>query len=151
MTDRQPAEETAVQAAWTRIWRTMLVRGAILVAVVAVGGMGIGWLVAGPQGFAGGAVGGGLAAVFIVVTLVIMYFGRNMGLTAIAGFLGMGFLFKAFVFMIVIWRLKDAAWLDGTVAFATIVVAVIGSSLVEALTVVKGRVPYVDPEAGTGR
>lgn len=151
MTDRQPAEETAVQAAWTRIWRTMLIRGAILVAVVAIGGMGIGWLVAGPQGFAGGAVGGGLAAVFIVVTLVIMYFGRNMGLTAIAGFLGMGFLFKAFVFMIVIWRLKDAPWLDGTVAFATIVVAVIGSSLVEALTVVKGRVPYVDPEADTGR
>ncbi len=98
-----------------------------------------------------GAVGGGLAAIFIIVTLVIMYVGRNMGLTAIAGFLGMGFLFKAFVFMIVIWRLKDAAWLDGTVAFATIVVAVIGSSLVEALTVVRGRVPYVDPEAGTGR
>ena len=151
MTDRQPAEETAVQAAWTRVWRTMLIRGAILVAVVAAGGRGGGWPVAGPRGFAGGAVGGGLAAIFIIVTLVIMYVGRNMGLTAIAGFLGMGFLFKAFVFMIVIWRLKDAAGLDGTVAFATIVVAVIGSSLVEALTVVRGRVPYVDPEAGTGR
>lgn len=150
MTDRQP-EETAVQAAWTRVWRTMLIRGAILVAVVALGGMGIGWLVSGSRGLAGGAVGGGLAVVFIVVTLVIMYFGRNLGLTAIAGFLGIGFLFKAFVFMIVIWRLKDAAWLDGTVAFITIVVAVIGSSLVEALTVVKGRVPYVDPEAGQSR
>ena len=34
--------------------------------------------------------------------------------------------------MIVIWRLKDATWLDGNVAFFTIVVAVIGSSLVEA-------------------
>ncbi|HHX46870.1 MAG TPA: hypothetical protein GX718_05795, partial [Brevibacterium sp.] len=90
---------------------------------------------------------GGLAAVFIIITLVIMYLGRNMGLTAIAGFLGIGFLFKAFIFMIVIWRIKDATWLDGTVAFFTIVVAVIGSSLVEAITVVKGRVPYVDPEA----
>ncbi|RAC92119.1 hypothetical protein DN549_35170, partial [Burkholderia multivorans] len=77
MTDRQPAEETAVQAAWTRVWRTMLIRGAILVAVVAAGGMGIGWLVAGPRGFAGGADGGGLAAIFIIVTLVIMYVGRN--------------------------------------------------------------------------
>ena len=76
-----------------------------------------------------------------------MYLGRNMGLTAIAGFLGIGFLFKAFIFMIVIWRIKDATWLDGTIAFFTIVVAVIGSSLVEAITVVKGRVPYVDPEA----
>lgn len=64
-----------------------------------------------------------------------------MGLTTIAGLLGVGFLFKAFIFMIVIWRIKDATWLDGTVAFFTIVVAVIGSSLVEAITVVKGRVP----------
>ncbi|MCI4009889.1 hypothetical protein [Brevibacterium sp. ZH18] len=147
MTEPTRRSETAVEAAWTRVWRTMLVRGIILVLAVAILGMGIGWLVSGQQGLNGGAVGGGLAAVFIIITLVIMYAGRNMGLTAIAGFLGMGFLFKAFIFMIVIWRLKDATWLDGTVAFFTIVVAVIGSSLVEALTVVKGRVPYVDPEA----
>ncbi|AZL09248.1 hypothetical protein [Brevibacterium aurantiacum] len=147
MTDESPRQETSVQAAWTRVWRTMLVRGIILVVAVAVLGMGIGYLVSGAEGLNGGAVGGGLAAVFIIITLVIMYAGRNMGLTAIAGFLGIGFLFKAFIFMIVIWRLKDAAWLDGNVAFFTIVVAVIGSSLVEALTVAKARVPYVDPEA----
>ncbi|GEB23392.1 MULTISPECIES: hypothetical protein [Brevibacterium] len=147
MTDESPRQETSVQAAWTRVWRTMLVRGIILVVAVAVLGMGIGYLVSGAEGLNGGAVGGGLAAVFIIITLIIMYAGRNMGLTAIAGFLGIGFLFKAFIFMLVIWRLKDAAWLDGNVAFFTIVVAVIGSSLVEALTVAKARVPYVDPEA----
>ncbi|TGD38989.1 hypothetical protein [Brevibacterium aurantiacum] len=147
MTDESPRQETSVQAAWTRVWRTMLVRGIILVVAVAVLGMGMGYLVSGAEGLNGGAVGGGLAAVFIIITLVIMYAGRNMGLTAIAGFLGIGFLFKAFIFMLVIWRLKDAAWLDGNVAFFTIVVAVIGSSLVEALTVAKARVPYVDPEA----
>ncbi|GAA1872424.1 hypothetical protein [Brevibacterium marinum] len=147
MTDESAHKETYVQAAWTRVWRTMLVRGIVLVVAVAVLGMGIGYLVSGTAGLNGGAVGGGLAAIFIIITLVIMYAGRNMGLTAIGGFLGMGFLFKAFIFMIVIWRLKDASWLDGTVAFFTIVVAVIGSSLVEALTVVKGRVPYVDPDA----
>ena len=147
MTDESPRQETSVQAAWTRVWRTMLVRGIILVVAVAVLGMGIGYLVSGAEGLNGGAVGGGLAAVFIIITLIIMYAGRNMGLTAIAGFLGIGFLFKAFIFMLVIWRLKDAAWLDGNVAFFTIVVAVIGSSLVEALPVAKARVPYVDPEA----
>ncbi|WP_240372128.1 hypothetical protein [Brevibacterium zhoupengii] len=147
MTDESPRQETAVQAAWTKVWRTMLVRGIILVVAVGVLGMGIGYLVSGPEGLNGGAVGGGLAAVFIIITLVIMYAGRNMGLTAISGFLGIGFLFKAFIFMIVIWRLKDAAWLDGNVAFFTIVVAVLGSSVVEAVTVAKARVPYVDPEA----
>ncbi|WP_166971391.1 hypothetical protein [Brevibacterium atlanticum] len=147
MTDPTPRPETEVEAAWTRVWRTLLVRGIVLVIVVAALGMGIGWLAAGAPGLVGGAVGGGLAAVFIVITLVTMYLGRNMGLTTIAGLLGVGFLFKAFIFMIVIWRIKDATWLDGTTAFLTIVVAVLGSSIVEAVTVVKGRVPYVDPEA----
>jgi hypothetical protein len=148
VTDPTSRPETEVEAAWTRVWRTLLIRGIILVLVVAALGMGIGWLVSGSTGLLGGAVGGGLAAVFIIVTLVIMYLGRNMGLTTIAGLLGVGFLFKAFIFMIVIWRIKDATWLDGTVAFFTIVVAVLSTSIVEALTVVKGRVPYVDPDAG---
>ena len=147
MTDPSPRTETAVEAAWTRVWKSLLIRGIVLVLVVAALGMGLGWLISGTTGLVGGAVGGGLAAVFIIITLVIMYFGRNLGLTTVAGLLGVGFLFKAFIFMIVIWRIKDATWLDGTVAFFTIVVAVIGSSLVEAITVVKGRVPYVDPEA----
>jgi hypothetical protein len=147
VTDPSPRTETAVEAAWTRVWKSLLIRGIVLVLVVAALGMGLGWLISGTTGLVGGAVGGGLAAVFIIITLVIMYFGRNLGLTTVAGLLGVGFLFKAFIFMIVIWRIKDAAWLDGTVAFFTIVVAVIGSSLVEAITVVKGRVPYVDPEA----
>jgi hypothetical protein len=147
VTDPIQRPETEVEAAWTKVWRTLLVRGIVLVLVVAALGMGIGWLAAGSTGLAGGAVGGGLAAIFIIVTLVIMYFGRNMGLTTIAGLLGVGFLFKAFIFMIVIWRIKDATWLDGTVAFFTVVAAVLGSSIVEAVTIVKGRVPYVDPEA----
>ncbi|RBP66345.1 hypothetical protein DFO66_103291 [Brevibacterium sanguinis] len=144
---RPHRQETAVEAAWTRVWKALLIRGSLLVLAVALLGMGVGCLVSGIPGLLGGAVGGGLAAVFILITLIVMYLGRNLGLTTIAGFLGIGFLFKAFIFMIVIWRLRDAAWLDGTVAFFTIVAAVIGSSLVEALTVVRGRVPYVDPEA----
>lgn len=147
MTQGAHRPETAVEAQWRKVWKTMLVRGVTLVLAVAVLGMGIGWLVSGMTGLVGGAVGGGLAAVFIIITLVMMYFGRNLGLSTIAGLLGMGFLLKAVIFMIVIWRIKDADWLNGTVAFFTIVAAVIGSSLIEAITVVRGRVPYVDPEA----
>lgn len=58
MTDESPRQETSVQAAWTRVWRTMLVRGIILVVAVAVLGMGIGYLVSGAEGLNGGAVGG---------------------------------------------------------------------------------------------
>lgn len=140
--------ETEVEAAWRHVWKTMLIRSTLLVVSIALVGMGIGGLVFGATGVAGGAVGGGIAAVFLIITLVIMYAGRNLGLSTIAGLLGIGFLFKAFIFMIVIWRIKDADWLTGSVAFFTIVAAVLGTSVIEAVTVVKGRVPYVDPEAG---
>lgn len=151
MTDPKPApherRETEVDRQWKGIWRALLIRGAILVVAVTILGGLLGMLFAGQQGLNGALVGGGLAAVFLLVSLVIMYIGRSWDLTIIAGALGVGFLFKAFIFMIVIWRIKDAAWLDGTTAFLTIVAAVLGTSLIDAITVTRARVPTVDPEA----
>ncbi|MFB9777689.1 hypothetical protein [Brevibacterium otitidis] len=151
MTEPIPApherHETEIDRQWKAIWFRLLVRGAILVlAVTIVGGL-LGMLFAGQQGLNGALVGGGLAAVFLLISLAIMYIGRSWNLTVIAGALGVGFLFKAFIFMIVIWRIKDAAWLDGTTAFFTIVAAVIGTSLLDAITVTRARIPTVDPEA----
>ncbi|MCT1922062.1 hypothetical protein [Brevibacterium luteolum] len=151
MTDPKPAphgrRETDVDRQWKAIWRALIIRGAILVAAVTLLGALLGMLFAGQQGLNGALIGGGLAAIFLLVSLVIMYIGRSWNLTAIAGALGVGFLFKAFIFMIVIWRIKDAAWLDGTTAFFTIVAAVLGTSLIDAITVTRARVPTVDPEA----
>lgn len=53
MTDPTHRPETEVESAWTRVWRTLLVRGIVLVLVVAALGMGIGWLAAGSTGLAG--------------------------------------------------------------------------------------------------
>src|SRR5699024_12747319 len=69
VTDPSPRTETAVEAAWTRVWKSLLIRGIVLVLVVAALGMGLGWLISGTTGLVGGAVGGGLAAVFIIITL----------------------------------------------------------------------------------
>lgn len=151
MTDPKPApherRETDVDRQWKGIWRALIIRGAILVVAVTILGGLVGMIFAGQQGLNGALVGGGLAAIFLLISLVIMYIGRSWDLTVIAGALGVGFLFKAFIFMIVIWRIKDATWLDGTTAFFTIVAAVLGTSLIDAITVTRARVPTVDPEA----
>ncbi|GAA2088566.1 hypothetical protein [Brevibacterium salitolerans] len=147
-TGGQPhAGETEVQAAWRRVYRSLLVRGSLLVLAILVLGGGAGWLFVGREGLYGGLVGGGIAAVFLLVSFVVVYLGRNLSMQMLAGALGIGFLFKAFLFMILISRLAGAPWLHGTTAFLTIVAAVIATSLLDVLTVARARIPYADPEA----
>ncbi|MYM19550.1 hypothetical protein GSY69_06090 [Brevibacterium sp. 5221] len=143
----RPAE-TAAQAAWRRVWLRLLVRGACVVAAIAAASLLVGGLLAGARGLAGAGVGSALAAVFVLVSVGVMYVGRNASLTAVGGMLGIGFAFKAFIFMIIVWNIKDAPWLSGPVAFFTIVAAVLATSALEVLTVQRARIPYVDPEAG---
>ncbi len=158
MTDQQPAQparpggnpdrpETEVQAKWRAVWLSLIIRGAIAVVVIAAVALLVGWFAAGSRGLAGAGIGALLAAVFVLISAVIMYFGRNASLTVVGGLLGIGFAFKAFVFMIIVWRIRDADWLSGPVAFFTIVAAVIATSVLEVITVMKARIPYVDPEA----
>lgn len=125
----------------------MLLWGLALVAAVTVLGGLIGWLVSGPPGLTGALVGGVLTAIFLGVSVLTMFLGRNLSLTGIAGALGVGFLFKAFLFMIVISRLAEMDGIDGTIAFFTIVVAVLGTSILDAVLLQKARIPYVDPQA----
>jgi hypothetical protein len=119
-----------VEAAWTRVWRTLLIRGIILVLVVAALGMGIGWLVSGIHRTPRRSRRRGIGR-----RVHHRHSGHHVPRTEHGtdrqspGSSAIGFLFKAFIFMIVIWRIKDATWLDGTVAFFTIVVAVIGLHL----------------------
>lgn len=139
---------TEVENMWQRLWRRMLLWGLLLVAGVTILGSAAGWLVAGGPGVSGALIGGLITAIFLGVSVLTMFLGRKLSLTGIAGALGVGFLFKAFIFMIVISRLARLQGIDGTVTFFTIVAAVLGTSLLDAALLQKARIPYVDPEAG---
>lgn len=147
MTEDNSVPETSTQAAWRGVWRSLVVRGALLILGIGVLALILGFVFQGTPGLAGAGIGFALAAVFLLVSIVIMYFGRNMSLTVLGGLFAIGFLFKAFIFMIIVWNIRNEPWLSGPVAFFTVVAAVVATSVLEILTITRTKIPYVDPDA----
>lgn len=141
-------KETEAQSRWAQVWRTLLLRALLVELAVAVVSIVVGLLAAGIPGLYGAIVGTVIAAVFLLLSVAIMYVGRNLDIGILGGVMGLAFIIKAFVLMIVVWSIKDAHWINGAVAFFTIIAAVVLTSILEVRSMLKARVPYVDPDAG---
>ena len=144
--DRAPASETdaAVHAVFRRALRDMLV----LVAVLAVLGVGIGVLVAGSAGAWGALIGVAVALVFSGTTVVSMLLtARSTPTTTGAVVLG-AWLGKMIVLIAVLTVLQDRTFYDRPVLVVVLLVGVLGSVVLDYRAVVRGRVPYTDPGAG---
>ena len=55
-------------------------------------------------------------------------------------------LLKFVLFLVLAVSLKDQPWIQPTVLFITIVVAVVGTLAVDVIVAAKSRVPYVETE-----
>jgi len=130
--------------------RPLLIRslryGALLTAIVAVGGATIGFLVAGGPGLAGGLLGGALSGVFLALTaLSILLAGRVSGgdLTSPA-FLGVVFgvwTLKLILFFVLSLWLRDQDWIDPGVFGVTAIVGVLGSLVADIVAFQRSRIP----------
>ncbi len=122
--------------------------GGILAGAVAVVAGLIGFLVSGIPGLLGGLAGAVLAALFLGLTTVSMLVaGRvtrgdpgNPVFYAIV--LGAWFV-KMVVFVVVAVWLRGQEWLNPLVFFVALLVAVIGSLIVDMVAIQRARVPYV--------
>ena len=130
------------------ILTTSLRYGGILAAAVAVVVGLVGLLTSGVPGLLGGLAGAVVAAVFLGLTTVsVLVAGRvtrgdaaNPVFYAIV--LGAWFL-KMVVFVVVALWLRGQDWLSPFVFFIALLVAVIGSLIVDAVAIQRARVPYV--------
>ncbi|MFD1716824.1 hypothetical protein [Georgenia deserti] len=153
-TDRPTASEalaglpTATQTAIRAMYTTMLVRMGIFVAALAVGGGVLGYLVAGMPGLWGGLLGAGIAALFMVATVVTMLVTANRSLTVVTTAAVGGWLVKMLLVFVVLLLISGRDFYSPGVFFIVLVVAVIGSLLIEALGVMRSRVPTVEPSSG---
>ncbi|MEP6477770.1 MAG: hypothetical protein ABJB03_00135 [Rhodoglobus sp.] len=125
-----------------------LVFGGMLALAVAIVGSVIGYLVAGVPGLLSALVGAVLAAVFMGLTTLSILFaqratagdpstGRYFGI--IVGVWALKFL----VFVGALVLLRDQPWLNPLVFLLTLIAAVIGSLVVDAIAMLGARVPYV--------
>lgn len=130
------------------VLKRILVWGGLLALVIAIGGGLIGYLVAGMPGLVSALVGTAMAVVFMGITagsilLALKFSGEPVSLAVFFGIVMGGWILKFVLFLVLVFTLKDAAWLNPTVLFLSIVAGVLGSLVVDLVVVAKSRLPYV--------
>ena len=120
--------------------------GAVVALAVAVVGGGIGWLVAGGTGLAGGLLGAALSAVFLGLTAVsILVAGRvTKGDLTSPGFFGilMGvWMLKLVLFFVLSLWLRTQDWIDPGAFGLTAIGAVLGLLVADVVAFQRSRVP----------
>ena len=122
--------------------------GAILAAAMLLVGGLIGLLVAGLPGLAGALIGAGLTAILMALSAASFllavrvtkgdplhpgFYGIVLGASAI----------KIVAFLVIMLTLRGVPFIDARVMYVSVIVAVAGSLVVDALAFARSRVPYV--------
>ncbi|WP_052436414.1 hypothetical protein [Georgenia sp. SUBG003] len=144
-TTRQNPDETG--SATRGMYGVILRRLGVLVAALAVLGSVVGWLVAGTPGLWGALMGAGIAALFMVGTVVTMMLTADRPLpVATAAGVG-GWLAKMILLFVLLLLVRDRDFYSPGVFFAVLVLAIVGSLAIEMAAVLRARVPTVDLSA----
>ena len=130
------------------VLKRVLIYGGILAAIIAVVGSVLGLIFAGVSGLVSALIGTAMAFVFLAVTAgSILLANRStksdMFSPAFFGIVLGGWLLKFVVFLVLVFLLRDASWVQPIVLFLSIVAGVVGSLVVDLLVVAKSRMPYV--------
>ena len=136
-----PVPSSAAAAVFRRALRDVL----ILLAALAVLGVGVGALAAGRPGVWGALVGVGLALVFSGTTIVSMLVTSRASAARLAAVVLGAWLGKVLVVIVVLAFIQDRDFYDRPVLAVVLLVGVVGSAVLDYRAVSRGRVPYVEP------
>lgn len=130
------------------ILKRILAYGGILAFAIAVVGSIVGLIVAGEVGLVSALIGTIMAVVFLGITAASIVVATKVAkgdLLSVAFFgIVMGaWLVKLVVFIVLIVLLKDQPWIQTQVLFLTVVIAVIGTLVVDVVVIARSRMPYV--------
>lgn len=144
----------------TPILRTVLVWSGSVTAALLVVGAVVGYLVAGADGLWSALVGVLIAALFLGITAASIlianrWFGDPLYVPIFFGIVLGGWIVKFVVFLIALFVLRDQPWVVGPVFFLALVASVLASLVIDAVVLLRMRVPHVsdvalptDPDAG---
>lgn len=125
--------------------RTALRHGTLFALALAVVGAGVGWAVAGVPGAWGAVLGAGLALAFQAATAGSVLLAARLGAAGSAAAVLGSWLVKLVILVAVLAALRGAGFYDPVVLFSVLVLAVLGTLVLDALAVTRARVPYVQP------
>jgi hypothetical protein len=123
--------------------------GIILTIAVIVIGSIVGYLVGGGTGLVSALLGAGVTAVFMGVTALSFVIAARVaklpeGIVVYYGIILGTFVLKFVIFLVLVISLRGAHWLNPTIFGFTTIAAVLGTLVVDALALQRGRVSYVD-------
>jgi len=132
-----------------------IVYGGILTVAIAIAGSVVGYLVAGGPGLVSGLIGAGLTALFMGFTALSIVLAARVSKDEVSSTLFFGivlgvWLLKFVVFIVILVLLRDQPFVQPMVMFVSILVAVIGSLVVDVVAYVRARVPCVGDVALPG-
>lgn len=143
-TSGAPGDAAApVRAVFRRALRDMLV----LVAVLAVVGVGVGAAVAGTPGVWGALIGVAVALVFSGTTVVSMLMTADSSVTTTGAVILGAWVAKMVLLIALFAVLDDQDFYHRGVLVAVVLAGVLGSAALDHRAVVRGRVPYTQPSA----
>jgi energy-converting hydrogenase Eha subunit B len=125
------------------MFRKALISTSVLVGLIALLGMGIGYLAVGSIAIASALIGSAIALVFSSVTILSIWFGSKLGLNGFFALLLGGWLVKIVVFALALSALSSAEFISGPVLFIAVVASVIGTLAIEMWVVLSSRVPTI--------
>jgi hypothetical protein len=137
------------------ILKRILAYGGILAIVIAVVGSVVGFLVAGGTGVLSALIGTAIAVVFLGITAASIVLAMRVakGQLLSGAFFGIvmgAWLLKFVLFFILIVLLKDQPWVQTTVLFLSLVVAVLGTLVVDVVVIARSRLGYVSDLPASG-
>lgn len=129
------------------VLRKALTWGGVLAGVIAIVSAALGFVFDGTTGLVSGLIGTLMAVVFMGITAASILVANRFAASDlfVGAFFGIvlgGWLLKFVVFIVLVVVLRDAAWLNPTVLFLSLVAGVIASLVVDVLVVAKSRIPY---------
>ncbi|HEY0258640.1 MAG TPA: hypothetical protein VGC18_02205 [Lacisediminihabitans sp.] len=130
------------------ILQRILALGGLLAAAIAIVGSVIGFLVAGGVGIVSALIGTAMAVVFLGITAASIVLATHVakGQLLSGAFFGIvmgAWLLKFVVFIVLLIVLKDQSWVQTTVLFLSLVVAIVGTLVVDVVVIARSRLPYV--------
>jgi hypothetical protein len=125
------------------MFKKALIFTSLLVGLIAVLGMGIGYLIVGGIAIASALIGSGVALVFSSVTILSIWLGSKLGLNGFFALLMGGWLVKFVVFALVLSTLIGADFISGPVLFFAVVASVLGTLAIESWVVLRTRVQTI--------
>lgn len=130
------------------VLRRALVYGAGVSFAIAIIGSVAGALVAELPGMLSALIGAGMGFVFLGLTAASILLadrvtGSDLLSPAYFGIVIGAWIIKFIVFLVLVFSLRDASFVEPTVLFFTLVAAVLGGLVTDIVAVTRSRVPYV--------